>query len=386
MIFTTAVIADIHFGAVKPDQLYHELKNEFLNFIKDRYIDMIVIAGDFFNSITTLNSHSTLTAFSFMRELVSICEDNDIKYIRIIEGTLSHDNFQILNFRSYENNKNVNFKIITKVISEELDNGIKILYIPEEYMDNFKDYYKEYLDKPKKYYDFIFGHGMFKETSFTKDDSESEISKAPIWDSKLLISLCKGPIFFGHIHTSQIIRKHIYYTGSFSRWVYGQEENKGFYIFTYDTESFKYLTQFIVNKLAKEYNTFTVHFEQMMKKYSLEDFIKKCKEFKGDNNLRIIILLSELSKDYSYELAYIKEYFSGKPNYKIEIVDTREVIEKEKTEAKVNQLLSDYNFLFENIPVYVKISKFIKRKYSKEVSEEKIKDLLNLNIEKADKQ
>ena len=70
----------------------------------------------------------------------------------------------------------------------------------------------EHDDQTKKYYDFIFGHGMFKETSFTNDDSESYISKAPIWNSKLLVSLCKGPIVFGHIHTSQIIRKHIYYT------------------------------------------------------------------------------------------------------------------------------------------------------------------------------
>ena len=52
-------------------------------------------------------------------------------------------------------------------------------------------------------------------------------------------------------------------------------------------------------------------------------------------------------------------------------------------EKKVNQLLTDYNFLFDkSVPVGTKIHKFIKRKYQKEVSEEKIKEILNLNVEK----
>ena len=55
MIFSVAVIADIHFGAIPPKQLYAELKSEFLDFVEKRYIDMIVIAGDFYNSVISLN-------------------------------------------------------------------------------------------------------------------------------------------------------------------------------------------------------------------------------------------------------------------------------------------------------------------------------------------
>ena len=381
-LFNVVVIADIHFGAIRPDQLYTELKESFLDFIKDKYLDMIVIAGDFFNSIISLNSQSALKAFKFMRELVEICEKNEIKYVRIIEGTLSHDNLQILNFQNYESNKKVDFKVITTVREESLSNGLNILYLPEEYMEDPISYYKDYICKPSKYYDFIFGHGMFKETSFVKDDSESMISKAPIWDSKFLSSICRGPIFFGHIHTSQIIRKHIYYTGSFSRWVYGQEEDKGFYIFTYHMETGKYLTEFIVNKLARKFDTTKVFLEKALETQTVDELIKRLKLFKVDN-LRIQVLVEALQKDYSLPISIMKEYFTGKPGYKFELIDLREKAQHQQMEEKINKLSSDYEFLFDdNLPVQTKIHKFIKRKYEKDVSEEKIMNLLNINEEK----
>ena len=381
-LFNVAVIADIHFGAIRPEQLYTELKESFLDFIKDKYLDMIVIAGDFFNSIISLNSQSALKAFKFMRELVEICEKNEIKYVRIIEGTLSHDNLQILNFQNYESNKKVDFKVITTVREESLSNGLNILYFPEEYMEDPISYYKDYICKPSKYYDFIFGHGMFKETSFVKDDSESMISKAPIWDSKFLSSICRGPIFFGHIHTSQIIRKHIYYTGSFSRWVYGQEEDKGFYIFTYHMETGKYLTEFIVNKLARRFDTTKVFLEKALETQTIDELIKRLKLFKVDN-LRIQVLVEALQKDYSLPISIMKEYFTGKPGYKFELIDLREKAQHQQMEEKINKLSSDYEFLFDdNLPVQTKIHKFIKRKYEKDVSEEKIMNLLNINEEK----
>lgn len=337
---------------------------------------MVVIAGDFYNSIISLNSQSALTSFTFMKELVAICEKNGIKYLRIIEGTLSHDNFQILNFRMYENKTDLNCKIITTVSTEELPNGLRILYLPEEYMNNPIEYYKKYLDKPKKYYDFIFGHGMFQETSFTKDDGESQISKAVIWDSKLLGSICRGPIFFGHIHTPQVIRKHIYYTGSFSRWVYGQEEDKGFYLCAYDIPTGKYLVEFMKNDLARIFDTVTINLDKFSG--TTEELVNSIKHYKRDH-LRVQILLDAQERDYSYEVSFLKEYFMGKQGYKLELVDKREKLQKEQIEEKVNKLLEDYNFLFDKkIPVSTKIHKFIKRKYKREISEELIKQLLNL--------
>lgn len=382
MIFTTAIISDIHFGAVPADQLYKELESQFLDFINTRYIDMIIIAGDFYNSILSLNSQSAIKSFIFMNNLIKICEEKNVKYVRIIEGTLSHDNFQILNFKTHESNEKVDFKIITTVESEELEEGIKILYIPEEYMENPEEFYKEFVKVPKKYYDFIFGHGMFKETSFVKDEGERNLSKAPIWDSRLLGSICSGPVFFGHIHISQIIRKHIYYTGSFSRWVYGEEDPKGFYIFSYDTMTKRYLASFIENKMVRNFDTLNIHLEKFLKVRSVDDLIQLAKETKKDF-LRINLIIDEDAKDISYSLACLKEFYTGKSGYKLQITDMREKLKKEKTEAIVDNLMNEYDFLFKKeLPIEIKIQKFIKRKYKKDISEKIIKDLLDLNVEK----
>ena len=379
MIFTTAVIADIHFGAVKPAQLMSELRVEFLSFIKDRYIDMIVIAGDFYNSVLSLNSQSALASFEFMYELLTICEQNKIRYVRIIEGTLSHDNFQIRNFSQYEEMDTVNFRIITEACDEVIE-GMNILYIPEEYKTNPKSYYKPYFTKPKKYYDMIFGHGMFKETSFTTELGENSVSKAPILDSKLVGSICKGPVFFGHIHTSQIIRKHIYYVGSFSRWVYGQEEEKGFYLTAYNTDTSEYAVEFVVNHMAKRYDTLKLFLDNWKK--PIEEFISFVKPYKHDN-LRVQIIIEAGERDYSYEVNFLKEYYTGKPGYKIEVIDKREKLKKDQTDEKVNKIFTEYNFLFDkSLPVDVKISKYIKRKYSEEMSTELIKSLLHLDSTK----
>jgi len=380
MIFTAVVIADIHVGAIKPDQLFMELKHGFLQFLETHYVDMVVFAGDFFNSIIPLNAPSAIKAFQFMEDVVHIAEKNGIRYIRMIEGTLSHDNFQIVNFKLYERYPTINFRVITSVTEETLDNGLHILYLPEEYMEAVKEYYRPYLVRPKKSYDFIFGHGMFKETSFVKQDEEAAISKAPIWESKYLGSLAKGPIFFGHIHTAQVIRKHIYYVGSYSRWVYGQEEPKGFCLMAYDTDSGKYMVEFIENTEARHYDTLVLHLDRF--EGNMDDLLAFCKRFKKDH-LRIQVIIEPSERDYSYETSFLKEYFAGRSDYKLEIIDKREVSKQEEMEKKVNQLLTDYNFLFDkSVPVGTKIHKFIKRKYQKEVSEEKIKEVLNLNVEK----
>ena len=376
MILKMALLADVHVGAISSNQLYEELKTEFLDFIKKRYLDIIFIAGDFYNSVISLNSQSSIMAFKFMNELMDICEANGIKYVRVIEGTLSHDNFQIRNFSMYEELSTVDFRTIETVTVEEIC-GLKILYIPEEYRENLVSYYAPYFNVPKKHYDLIVGHGMFKETSFIKDDSENDVSKAPILDSKLICSICKGPIFFGHIHTSMIIRKHIYYIGSFSRWVYGQEEDKGFYLCVYDTDTKMYAVEFIVNKMARKFDTIKVDLDKYTK--SMDELVKFAKQIRRDN-LRIQIIIDGDERDYSYDISFLKEYYSGKTGYKLDIIDKREKLAQMRTEEKVQKILTDYNFLFDNsLPIDTKIRKFIKRKNGKDVSEEMIRSILNIN-------
>lgn len=372
-IFVVTAIADVHFGSAKAVNLYNELKESFIKFIKGKRIDMIVICGDYFNSILNLNSKSSHLSVLFMDELVEICKSEGIKYIRIIEGTLSHDNKQLSVFKIYETDKDINFKIFFNVSEEILEEGIKILYLPEEYIVDKELYYKEYFNK-RKYYDFVFGHGMFTECSFSNNDGESQISKAPVFNSKQIISICKGPILFGHIHTRTIIRKHIHYIGSFSRWVYGQEEAKGFELILYDTSSSRYLFEFIENKLAPRFDTITIkNFSHFQSIESLINFINK---FKIDN-LRIKVILDKISDNDKMFITYLREYYTNKSGYKLEIENKIQNEMRKNIENKVNLLLEKYDFVFDKkIPPEIKIQKFIERKNSKLIELEVIKDIL----------
>lgn len=372
-IFVVTAIADIHFGSAKAVNLYCELKETFLKFIKGKNIDMIVICGDYFNSILNLNSKSSHLSVLFMDELVETCKQEGIKYIRIIEGTLSHDNKQLSVFKIYETDNDIDFKIFFNVSEEILEEGVKILYLPEEYIVDKDTYYKEYFSK-RKYYDFIFGHGMFIECSFGTNDGESQISKAPIFNSKQIVSICKGPIIFGHIHTRTIIRKHIHYIGSFSRWVYGQEEPKGFEVIMYDTKSSRYLYEFIENKLAPKYDTIVIknftHFE------NIETLINFINKFKIDN-LRIKVILDKVNEHDKLFITYLREYYTNKSGYKLEIENKVQTEMRKDIENKVNTLLEKYDFVFDKkLPPEIKIQKFIERKNSKLIDLEVIKDIL----------
>ena len=82
------------------------------------------------------------------------------------------------------------------VEEEHLAEGLDILYVPEEYMNDMEQFYAPYLSQKDKY-DFIFGHGMFKEVGTMAKQQLGEItmSRAPVFDSKQMINACKGPIF-----------------------------------------------------------------------------------------------------------------------------------------------------------------------------------------------
>lgn len=382
--FNFAVIADIHFGAIPASTLFEELVKMFLTKINEKpNLDMIVIAGDFYNSILTLNSKSSLLSFLFMKMLLKVAKDNKIKYVRIIEGTLSHDNNQLTNFQILKDMEDVDFDIIMHVQSEVLPNGIKILYVPEEYMDNPQEYYKEYFEVSEPY-DLIFGHGMFKEASFGEPQhSELQISKAPILNSKELLAICKGPIFFGHIHIARVIKKRIFYVGSFSRWCFGEEADKGFYFCAYNMQTSKFTIKYSKNELARTYNTVTVT-KLAQYREDITQLLNTCKQLKETcDKLRILVIVTNDDESCQYELNVLREYYSNKPEYKLEVINKQDTDARIDAEERTQQLRDEYNFLFDNALSYdEKIQKYIQKKTSVDVDRNRIKDILSIGDEK----
>lgn len=375
MKYNILVTGDIHFGYYPAELLYNEFKL-IIKTIDEREIDAVVIAGDYYETRLSLSSPHSVYAIKAFSDLLKICECKNIK-LRMIRGTSSHDpENQLISLATMANTTRCDFKLFNIVSEEELFPGFKVLYIPEEYMEDKDEYYKEYFDKK---YNGIFGHGMFEETSFSSHVDHS-MKKYPIFNSSFMESICDGPIVFGHIHKSQTIRERIIYTGSLTRSKFGEEEDKGFIISTYDTNSKETNHEFIVNEAATRYDTIEITSKSPIFTMLLNDQIIYLRDlinkYKRDK-LRIKISIPD---DYNNTTAFIdsaNNVFNDDKNIQLNFIENRKEKMQKEAKEKVDLLMTKYGFIFDKtVPYDLKIQQFLKIKKGKDISIEKIRQLI----------
>ena len=376
MKYKGVMIADIHFGALPVERLYNELEL-FLDFIEKKSLDFIVILGDWFDKKINLNSKDAKYSTVFFERICQICIDNDIK-LRIIQGTESHDNSQLEVLEILAKNKPVDFKVFYEVTEEELFPDFNVLYVPEEYINSIDEKYGKYMNKK---YDMIFGHGMIQEVKFAAliQSSETTMKKAPIFKSKMLCDMCYGPIFFGHIHTKDIFNDRLYYVGSYSRWKFGEEEDKGFYYVKYENDTKEFEAKFIVNDKAMKYDTIEIYEKESgFYKLNTENQIKYIQNLIQSFEYDFLRLQFYIPQGYENEnllINMVNESFGKYKNLKLDFKVNSKIKSKREVEEKINLLLDKYGFIFDNkIDTYTKINKFILEKYNKDISVEKIKE------------
>ena len=376
MKYKGVMIADIHFGALPVERLYNELEL-FLDFIEKKSLDFIVILGDWFDKKINLNSKDAKYSTVFFERICQICIDNDIK-LRIIQGTESHDNSQLEVLEILAKNKPVDFKVFYEVTEEELFPDFNVLYVPEEYINSIDEKYGKYMNKK---YDMIFGHGMIQEVKFAAliQSSETTMKKAPIFKSKMLCDMCYGPIFFGHIHTKDIFNDRLYYVGSYSRWKFGEEEDKGFYYVKYENDTKEFEAKFIVNDKAMKYDTIEIYEKESgFYKLNTENQIKYIQNLIQSFEYDFLRLQFYIPQGYENEnllINMVNESFGKYKNLKLDFKVNSKIKSKREVEEKINLLLDKYGFIFDNkLDTYTKINKFILEKYNKDISVEKIKE------------
>lgn len=376
MKYKGVMIADIHFGALPVERLYNELEI-FLDFIEKKSLDFIVILGDWFDKKINLNSKDAKYSTVFFERICQICIDNDIK-LRIIQGTESHDNSQLEVLEILAKNKPVDFKVFYEVEEEELFPDFNVLYVPEEYINSIDEKYGKYMNKK---YDMIFGHGMIQEVKFAAliQSSETTMKKAPIFKSKMLCDMCYGPIFFGHIHTKDIFSDRLYYVGSYSRWKFGEEEDKGFYYVKYENDTKEFEAKFIVNNKAMKYDTIEIYEKESgFYKLNTENQIKYIQNLIQSFEYDFLRLQFYIPQGYENEnllINMVNESFGKYKNLKLDFKVNSKIKSKREVEEKINLLLDKYGFIFDNkLDTYTKINKFILEKYNKDISVEKIKE------------
>lgn len=378
------IISDIHVGAMDLETLYNEYTELFINRIKkDNKLDFVIVCGDFFDHKFYLNDNAAKMSYKMLKDLIEVCKDKDIP-LRFVYGTESHEcnQYDIMNvMKLYDN-----VKVIKFVSDEELLPNLNILYLPEEHVNNMDEYYSKYLSNYNKY-DYVFGHGVIREVMtdlsvHIDNKSDDKRKRTKVFTTKELDNICKGEVYFGHYHINIETDDKFFSIGSFSRWRYGEEERKGFYIVECNTDKEKYSHEYIENTLAKDYKTIKIGYNNEVftnedkLKESIDGFNNMIKREAYDN-IRVIFNIPSNIEHPESTINYIKETLKKSDKIKVEIVngyiDEKRKIQKEKVN-ETNQL---YSFIFnKSLPLEDKTSKFISITYNKEISSNDIKKYL----------
>jgi hypothetical protein len=378
------VISDIHIGAKDTSKLYEEYKSIFINTIKSDYDDLnfIVICGDYFDHKLYLNETDSAFAYTMMIDLIEATRD-DVK-IRIVYGTESHECNQYNIISKLKSIYHRDIEVIKYASEEELFPGLHILYLPEEHLYNKDEYYSELFSEYGKY-DYIFGHGVIreamKEAATQIDNKQGKRKKVPVFSTAELRKLCKGETYFGHYHVNCDM-DNVFYVGSFSRWQFGEEEPKGFYKISCNTEKNKYTHEFIENTLASIYKTISFGYDSKVFKSIDEakatlDHIDKIIQNNYFDNVRFMFNIPIDYQDPEFLILYLNERYKFKEFIKLEIVNGYIDNKRKQQKEIVKEENDKYSFIFDkNMALEDKVSYFISIEYNRQIPSETIYNYL----------
>lgn len=377
-------IADLHWGGVEPIRLDMELEL-FLYFIdKIPGLDLVVIAGDYWDDKTNLNSKTSILGNNWCSKLKDICKKKGSK-IRIITGTKSHDNDQLDIFIPMEDE---NFKIIRHNTIEETLPGCNIMYLPDENIP-FDDYFDLYRDNifSYKYIDLIFSHGNYDIILKDLQSQETEIQSINniIFEYEFWNKLCFGPIISGHWHT-HMEYKNLIYIGSYSRFGFGEEESKGFLYLNYDNNYKRYYTKFVENHLARKYNTYVIDSAVINNMDKCTDFLNKVNDIINsdiDMKVRIKIVIRDLKPENDKMIDYIKNFFVNNKRVSIKIKNKVKEENKKIVEKRHKEVFEKYSFAEDkNKDEAEKIHSFVSIKHNIDIPIDFIEEYCNKVREK----
>ncbi len=361
-------LQDLHFGHKETARMYGELEIV-KNYIVDNDLQFIHINGDYFHKKLSLNDQMSVMAIRFFADLVSLAEEKSIA-IRVVQGTLSHDLNQMSVFDSYLNNPKLDMKIIRNVTKEYIERyNLNVLYIPEEYVEDNDSLYEEYRNDK---YDMIHGHGTWDFVAFKNQIEESNNRTkltAPIFMyDEWKDAIGDGFVIFGHIHGRNTYKKKIFYSGSFTRWGFGESSDRGFSVYEIDTETKEYVVSYINNDVAPKYNTYNIS-EMFSEDTAVEDICQQMLWLQeSEPNVRFD--LSSLGSD---KIELIKEVFNKKSTVKLENKD----IKIERSHGNEDAIYEKYAYIFKKeLPRDETIQKFIKEEYGKDITLESIRSNL----------
>ena len=342
------VIGDFHWDALDAMKQYIETE-WILEFIKNvQHLDLVVIAGDYFDCKILLNSKSSIYAIRWMSEMQKICKRKNIK-VRIIRGTSSHDNNQLDAFNGFELENSDQFRIIRECTSEETFPGFLCIYCPDETIPT-KEYMEKYHDIFfNGIYNAMFFHGSFDVVvpNIALQESEASGLNNVIFKYDFFEDICRVMIG-GHWHDGDR-HGHMYYTRSLNRWAFNEDRPKGCIYLNYNTDDDSYQVQRIENPFTDQYITFLVNtriYHGMNDYHALiEDIDEK---LRNDENktlrIRIKILIEDEKIENDNGINALKHRYMNEK--RVKIVTKNAMKEKKKKEDRKKNDLIKSEFAF----------------------------------------
>lgn len=364
-------LTDIHVGNSKIylDKLVHNLRTYVYPEIQNA--QMLILGGDFFDSLLNLNSDAGIVALYIIDELIELSIKNNM-YLRVLRGTFSHDRYQNRIFvdRAKEIplfNDIPLIRIIDKIEVERFSPyKIDVLYCPDDQPD--QDRTQAVLDMLEANHleqvDYFCHHGY--------------------WDCLLKLGVEQNPsryieyerfsqkvrhyVLNGHIHSPGIYNK-IISGGSFERFRHAEEEDKGFYVIDHDVEKQVATARFVRNKETVPF--ITINMASFSNPSDAIDYLQKKVNvvfaYYPEDARRIMHV--RIVGDGSAVTATMKDMFP------YACFTEKRVKEAEKEDSYRRDLVSDLpNITVSNLPELIYNN--IHQKYP-DITQERIKEILN---------
>lgn len=388
--YTGAIISDVHFGALDNKRLLQELQDVFFQTLEHlETLDFVIIDGDLFHKKLSMNEDTSWYSYYFLSAICSICEERKA-ILRIVYGTDSHEWNQYKTFFACSNFNHLDVDVIYHVRDEELLPGLKVLYLPEEQIQDKDDFYGEYFCEKGKY-DYIFGHGVVREAMREASlalDNKSARKKVPVFSTAEFFKICKGQTFFGHYHVNTNFMDKFFYVGSYTRWHFGEEKPKGFYITECDLGTNDYKATFIENKLAQKYVTFSYGYDNQVFKdlNTIESELDRVDSLLKDNTYDHIRYEFNIPEDHDNPEAYmnyLKERYKFNDKIKVNIVNGYVEAKREKSKENIKKRQDRYGFIRDKeVPMPEKVSLYLDASYNTNVKPERVAMYMDNDVNK----
>ena len=334
-----AFIGDLHLGVKLPQIDFLKSLDTFLGLIKSHKEEChcIFVIGDLFDHKLSVEE-AKFAAIFIVNLVCNGCGRNGREHVPVhfIHGTYTHDNEQYEMFMPLmEKLPNTEVFYTKHACTGTLRNGVKILYLPQEYRGSI-----DYSQAFKENYDLIVGHGPV--SSNVKSPCKS--TQYEILHSAEQLGSISKLCVFGHYHGYTDFGDNVYYTGPWLRWKYGEDEPRVFFFCNDDYEVETY-----PNEVALDFVTVHVNSPEELRSTLSKDisnphrFIIHCKN-------------EELNEYHGIMNAYKNNQF-----VKYQIMS--EHVEREEA------IVDDVNThpMVEPVPALIE---YVKDKYDMDVTEE----------------